>query len=219
MGDCFKPVKVDDKRDVCQKHDIYLVTDNYAALSWMECLVPVLKVAQLALTSTLAPYKGETFGRALFTGALIVVFHYALNHLEMLIFRKAHISSLSRPPSPSLFVRACMCVCRLPAALVLLGARRRAETLLRRVSAAGPPPSLPCLPRVVFAVQAPLHSISFPFPPRFGCSHAAVVALEPGQFVIHPAASPWIWRLLGTRTLSPRRYPPPKLNSRFPVGE
>lgn len=142
----------------------------------------------------------------------------------MLIFSKPHFCiSLSLPFSLSL--RACVraCACRLPTALTLLQLTEahRDAAPTRFSSGSAPVPSVlrasTNLPRVVFAVQAPLHSISFP--PFFGSSHAAVVELDTGQFVIDQAASRWIWRLLGTRTLSPRRYPPPKLSSRFPVGE
>lgn len=154
----------------------------------------------------------------------ILVFNYALKHLGMLIFRKPHFCvGLSLPFLPlSACVRAC--VCRLPTALTLLRrseAHRDAAPTRSSSGSASVPSVLRAstrLPRVVFAVQAPLHSISST-PPLFGSSHAAVVALDTGQFVIDQAASPWTWRLLGTRTLSPRRYPPPKLNSRFPVGE
>lgn len=61
------------------------------------------------------------------------------------------------------------------------------------------------------------------FPPPFyffytAFSHAAVTALGVGD-ALWPTKQRWIWRLLGTRTPSPLRYLPPKLNWRSRAGE
>lgn len=60
------------------------------------------------------------------------------------------------------------------------------------------------------------------FPPFYffytAFSHAAVKALGVGD-ALWPTKQRWIWRLLGTRTPSPLRYLPPKLNWRSRVGE
>lgn len=109
-----------------------------------------------------------------------------------------------------------------------LRALRRTETRLRRAAAPRPcflsPPLLASRDQTalcLFVAGLLVHPSSHPLHPP----PLSVPLMPPlrrwirGDLWSTKEAARWIWRVLGTQTLSPLRYLPPKLNSRFLAGE
>ena len=149
----------------------------------MLCLVPIGKVATVGINGALCLLHTNvtlSFLCAFNTCADIRVY-YALTHLEMSILRKAPFCvSLSLPFSLSLRVRACACVCvcvSFPHSSYSPPVRRGAQ----RRSSGFPSVLRPLHTLTLRCIRGASPGSFHQFPPFFGSSHAAVVALDTGH--------------------------------------